>query len=250
MDLQGTNYEIYRLSKKEWLSFGGQGIGLVSLICYVCYRSFWVFVFLLPVGLGYPLLIRKELKRKRLERLRSQFKDAILAAASCLHAGYSVEHAFAEALKEVDQIHGTDSMISEEIRLILRKTRVNRTFEEGLLDLASRSDLTEVKSFAEVFAAARINGGELMKMIAQTAEIIGEKIRLREDLLTATASRRLEFKVMCSVPILIVLYLDLTSPGYFMVLYTTGAGRLIMSGCLLVYLAAVGLARKWLEISL
>ena len=250
MELQDTSYKIYRLSKKEWLSYGGQGIVFVSVICYVFYRSFFVFLLLLPIGLGYPFLIRKELKRKRLERLRGQFKDAILAAASCLNAGYSVERAFSEALKEVDQIHGSDSMISEEIRLILRKTGVNRTFEEGLLDFASRSGLPEVKSFAEVFLAARSNGGELMKMIAQTAEIIGEKIRIREDILTVTASRRLEIKVMCSVPILIVLYLDLTSPGYFEVLYTTFVGRMIMTVCLVTYLASMWLAKKLLEISL
>ena len=89
-----------------------------------------------------------------------------------------------------------------------------------------------------------------MKMIAQTAEIIGEKIRIREDILTVTASRRLEIKVMCSVPILIVLYLDLTSPGYFEVLYTTFVGRMIMTVCLVTYLASMWLAKTLLEISL
>ena len=237
------------MSKKEWLTYGGQGILYVGLVSFVFYRSVWVFLALVPVGICYPLMIRNDLKRRRLEVLRGQFKDAILSLASCLNAGYSVENAFSEALKETDRIYGRESMISEEIRLMIRKTKVNRTLEEALLDFAKRSGLEDVKSFADVFLAAKVSGGELMKIIARTAEIIGEKIRIQEDILTATASRRLEQKIMNMIPILIVVYLDVTSPGFFDVLYTTLVGRLIMTGCLVVYLGAIVLAKKMLEIS-
>lgn len=237
------------MSKKEWVSYSGQGILYVGVLSFVFYRSVWVFLALVPVGICYPLMIRKDLKRKRLERLRGQFRDAILAVASCLNAGYSVENAFSEALREVDRVHGRESMMSEEIRLMIHKTRVNRTFEESLQDFAVRSGLDDAKSFADVFLAARVSGGELMKIIARTAEIIGEKIRIQEDILTATASRRLEQKIMNMIPIVIVLYLDLTSPGFFDVLYTTMAGRMIMTGCLFVYLGAIVLAGKMMEIA-
>ena len=69
---------------------------------------------------------------------------------------------------------------------------MNQTFEEALGDFAERSGLDDVKNFADVFLAARKSGGELMKIIARTAEIIGEKIRIQEEILTATASRRME----------------------------------------------------------
>ena len=129
----------------------------------------------MPVGMLFPLMLRKQLKKRRLETLRGQFKDAILAVASGLNAGYSVENAFAVSLKEMEEIHGSDSMIAQEIRLILRKVRLNLTFEEALGDFAKRSDLDDVKNFSDVFLAARKSGGELMKIIARTAEIIGEK---------------------------------------------------------------------------
>lgn len=208
-----------------------------------------MFLALLPVGMCYPLVKRSELKRKRLEELRIQFKDAILSAASSLNAGYSVELAFSEALKDVNRIYGQDSMMSEELRLILHKTRVNQTFEEALLNFALRSGLDDARSFAEVFLVARASGGELMKTIAGTAEIIGEKIRVKEEILTSTASRRLEQRIMSVVPIGIVLYLELTSPGFFDVLYTSMAGRVLMTVCLGVYLSSLYLAKKMLEIA-
>lgn len=75
----------------------------------------------------------------------------------------------------MEEIHGNDSMIVREIRLILQKVRMNLTFEEALGDFAERSGLDDVRNFADVFLAARKSGGELMKIIARTAEIIGGK---------------------------------------------------------------------------
>lgn len=230
------------------MRYGAEGILYAALLNFVFYRSSRLFLISLPVGLSYPLFLKADLKKKRREELTLQFKDAILFLAACLNAGYSVENAFAEALKETDRLYGNESMISEEIRLLLHKIRLNRTVGEALLNFAERSGIREVRSFAEVFLAARESGGELMKIIAQTAEIISEKIKIQEDILTATASRRLEQKIMSAIPVLMVIYLELTSPGYFDILYTTGIGRILMTVCLLVYLASLQMAKKFLEI--
>ncbi len=243
------DYKIYELSKKEWLLYGGQGGLYLAVLSFVFYRSIFVFLLLLPLGVCYPIFMKKDLKKKRMEQLNLQFKDAILSVAASLRAGYSVENAFAVSLDEVSRIHGEDSMISKEIRLLLQKNRMNLTFEEALENFAARSGLEDVKSFSDVFLAARRNGGGLMKIIARTAEIIGEKIRVQEDIITATASRRMEQKVMSAVPVLIVFYMELTSPGFFDILYTTVAGRIIMTACLLVYLGALYMAKTFMEIS-
>ena len=139
-------------------------------------------------------------------------------------------------------------MIAGELRLILHKIAYNQTFEEAFRDFAARSGLEDVQSFADVFTAAQKSGGELMKIIARTAEIIGEKIRIQEDILTATASRRMEQKIMSGIPILIVFYIEFTSPGFFDVLYESVPGRLLMTVCLFVYFISCITAKRILEI--
>ena len=207
-----------------------------------------LFAVLAPMGICYPLILRKDLKRRRKEALKLQFKDAILSAASGLNAGYSVENAFAAALEEMDRLYGKDSMISQELRLILAKTRMNRAFGEALGDFARRSGLEDIQSFSEVFLAARKSGGELVRIIARTAEIIAEKIRIQEDIMTATAARRMEQRIMSAIPLLIVFYIELTSPGFFDLLYGTAAGRVVMTVCLGIYLGACSLSKRILEI--
>ena len=88
------------------------------------------------------------------------------------------------------------------------------------------------------------------QIIARTAEIIGEKIRIQEEILTATASRRMEQKIMSAIPILIVVYIELTSPGFFENLYSTMGGRILMTICLGIYLVSCQLAKSFLEIEI
>jgi len=244
----GINYRIYELSKRERLIFVAKGVLLDAVFSFVFYRSIGVFLVFLPLAVCYPLFMRKELVKRRTEELRMQFKDAITALSACLNAGYSIENGFVEALRETDRVYGKNSMISGEIRLLLHKIHLNRTVEEALKDFAERSGIDDVKSFADVFLAARESGGELMKIIGKTTDIIGEKIRIQSEISTATASRRLEQKVMSAVPMGIVFYMELTSPGFFDVLYTTALGRIIMTGCLVVYLASMAAVEKILEI--
>ena len=50
------------------------------------------------------------------------------------------------------------------------------------------------------------------------------------------------------IPFLIMAYLQLTSAGFFDVLYGNPAGIVIMTGCLAVYLAAFLLSEKIVDI--
>lgn len=227
----------------------GIGVLYLAVLNYVFYRSMVLFALSLPGALAAPLLAKKELKKKRLRRLRLEFRDAILAVSAGLDAGYSVENAFESAEKEMERVHGRDSMICGELSLLLSRLKFNRTLEEALEDFADRSTLTDVRSFSEVFLAAGKSGGELMKIIGRAAGTIGEKIRIEEDIRVATASRRMEQRIMSAVPICIVFYMETASPGFFAPLYETAFGRVLMTACLAVYLTACALSAKILEIA-
>ena len=63
-----------------------------------------------------------------------------------------------------------------------------------------------------------------------------------------TASRQFEQKIMNLLPFFIILYIDITSPGFFDLMYTTGIGRILMTGCLVVYGLAIWIAGRILDI--
>lgn len=246
----GTDYGQYRLSPVQWLVYGGAGVGICALTAYIFYRSLAAFAVLMPLGLLSPLIQKKRLKKKRLRQLSLEFKDGIQLLASYLSAGYSLENAVSMSAGELKELYGKQGMAAAEFEEIGSRANMNRPVEEGLIEFGERSGLEDISNFAQVVAAAKRRGGGMVEMINQTAGMIRDKIQVQEEIHTMTAAKVLEQQVMSAVPFLIVLYIDITSPGFFDIMYETAAGRWAMTLCLGLYGAALILAGRILEIEI
>lgn len=180
--------------------------------------------------------------------LASQFKEGMAVLASALSAGYSVENALAVSEQELSLLYGREGMITREFSGMVQQLRMNRTAEQLLSDLADRSGLEDIWNFSEVFSAAKRSGGDLGSIMRHTADVIRDKMQVKEEIATLTASKQFEQKIMNMIPFFIVFYVDSTSPGFFSQMYGTGLGRMLMSVCLVVYLAAYAMSQKILAI--
>lgn len=221
---------------------------MCGLFAYTFYRSWEVFLAALPAAFFYPLWERRRRKEKRQAMLASQFKDGMMILASGLSAGYSIENALTAGEQELTLLYGADGMITREFAGMAQQIRINRPVEQLLMDFAKRSGLEDVQNFAEVFSVAKRSGGDLGGIMRHTADMIRDKMQVREEIATLTASKQFEQKIMNMIPFLIVFYVDISSPGFFEQMYGTGLGRMLMSGCLVVYLTAYVLAQKILAI--
>ena len=244
----GDDYRVYRLTAGEWLRYGAQGAALCGLAAYTFYRSITAFFLLLPLGLCYPLWKKKNLQKERTRKLTLQFKEGILILASFLGVGYSLENGLSMSVKELERLCGADAMITEEFGRLAAGVRMNHPPELLLTRFGERSGIQDVDNFAQIFAVARRSGGELVAIIGHTAGIIRDKVQVQEEIHTMTAVRVFEQRIMNGIPFAIILYIDLTSPGFFHVMYETFAGRAVMTFCLLLYAGAVLLADHILEI--
>ena len=100
----------------------------------------------------------------------------------------------------------------------------------------------------EIFAAAKRNGGELGSIIAHTTEIIRERINVSEEINNLTASQRYQQRIMNMLPFAIILYIDLTSRGFFDAMYQTLLGKAVMLICLILYGISFAMSEKILDI--
>ena len=241
------DYRRYYFSKKEYVLFAIQALGIVSLVSYLFYHSLLAMVLVIPF---YPVFLRMKaqvLLQKQKSMLQEQFKEAICALATALGAGYSIENAWKEARKEVEKLFGEHALIVQELNHMLAHLEMNVSLEELLSDFALRSRLEDVGSFCQVFLFAKRSGGDFIGIIHATANRISRKVDLQREIITDLAARRLESRVMNMVPMFMLLYLNLTSPGYFDLLYGNLSGVIIMSLCLLFYLLAYVWSERMLQ---
>ena len=224
------------------------GIGVTVFLAYIFYRSLFAVIFLCPIIPFCVKAQKKHLCKKRKEKLTLQFKDALQAVSASLQAGYSLENAVLEALHDMENMYGKEGLITHEIAAITRGIRNNRTPEELFMQLAQRSGVEDIQDFAEVFVIAKRGGGDLPSVIRVCSVTISDKIETAKEIGTLIAAKKLEGRIMDVIPCAIMLYIDLTSPGFFDVLYHTPFGRVIMTGCLAVYAGAILLSEKMMSI--
>lgn len=145
-------------------------------------------------------------------------------------------------------LYGKKSSIVRELDYIRRGLDNNLVIEQMLLELGMRSGVDDIRQFGEVFAIAKRSGGNLTETIAMTAAMIEEKADVEQEIDVMISSRKMESNVMSLVPFFMILYMDISSAGFFDGLYHNIAGAAIMTVCLVIYAAAYLLSRKLVDI--
>lgn len=244
----GVDYGTYILSGREWILYSAEAILILAVIAYFFYHSVWACLFLSPIFFIFLKEKKKELIKIRRHELNVQFKDAVLSVSANQRAGYSVENAFREAYKDMAMLYGTESCICREISHIIKGLDNNITLERMLYDLGVRSHVSDIMQFADVFMIAKRSGGNMTEILSDTADTIEQKITVDKEIQVLVSAKKMEQKIMNMVPFLIIIYIELTSKGFFDVLYHNLMGVLVMTVCLAVYLAAYVISRRLVEI--
>ena len=241
------DYHEYQWGRGERWKVVGISIGVVLLLAYFFYRSVFAVLPLSFTGiLAFRYLYAGRLAGQQ-EELGQQFRECILAVSVTLQSGYAIENAFLESEQDMNLLFGENSFICEELRVIRRGLHINIPLEELLRDFGARSNCEEIVWFAEVFSIAKRNGGNLVEIIRGTAELIGRKLDAKREIAAILSGKRMELAIMEGMPFLFFLYIGLTNPGYFDTLYHNLSGIAIMTGCLIVYLAAFALGERMLR---
>lgn len=246
-NLKQQDYHSYKWKSRELLPVGLRVVGAIVVLAWFFYRSLWAVLPLTAVGVWYFRKIERDKAQRCREELALQFKECILSVATALNAGYSIENAFMESRRDMEILYGEDSLIYGELEHIRRGLVTNITLEELLFDLGKRSGSEEIRQFATVFTIAKRSGGKMDEVIRSTSQLMEQRLDAYQELQIVLSGRRMEQNIMKVMPFGVLGYVGVTYPGYFSPLYHNLQGILIMTGCLVLYLAAYVSGEKILE---
>ena len=242
------DYSKYRLDRREWCLCLGVSMGLAGVIAWLFYRSIYGMLCFPVVYVFYRKRYKREHLKERTMQLLTQFADAMQAVSSALLAGYSMEHAWQESQKEMEQLWGRDSYIGRELAGMNTVVAMNEPLEKVLGEFAKRSGCEDIESFAEIFTFAKRGGGDFARIIHTTVLKLTDKIEVEQEIATVLAGKRLEGRIMDGMPLFILAYLNLTSGDFLAALYGNLLGAAIMTGALAGYFAALRLSEHILDI--
>ncbi len=245
--MQEKDYTTYAFTPIEGVIYTCVFMGISALYSLLFYDS------LIPVFLSlfllkfYYKLLKESLINRQKEKLLLEFKEWLFSLNTSLTSGYALENAIRESLTEMDTLFGKKSYIYTEVLLMSNKLRLNIPLEEILHNFSIRSGLNDIHSFSEVIALVKLNGGDMINIIKNASETIGEEINLKNQISTAVSSSRYELYIMAAFPLLIIKYVDFTQPGFFSPLYHNLFGIAVMTIALFIYFTSLVIANNILK---
>lgn len=244
------NEEIISTTKKERSLLLLKSIGIVLLLNYFFYKSIWAFAPLTIIGYFFFKEEKKNLLRKKRDVAKEQFKELLLLTATGQKAGYSVENAFLSGYEEMQLLYGADSSICRMLRRLIRGKENNIAFSDIWRQIGRQTRIPEVQEFSQVFEIAQKSSGNAASVMEKTADIIIQKIEIEKEITVLLSAKIMEQKIMNIMPFMIMLYVSLTSPGYFDRMYHSIIGVLLMSIGLIVYIIAYIISIHFISIEI
>lgn len=234
-----VRYDQYEMSKRERVACT---IGLVTMALVLSYIMYdWVF--LAPLGLlAYKPVCRLyekyQIKRRRL-RLTTEFNDFLYFISVSFSLGRTMTQALEEGGKNLEETYGNESLLVGEISYMLSEIKeTNASDVELLKGFAIRTDNEDISDFVTMYENCKETGGNIIDAIGTATTIISEKILIEGEIESMASQRKLEGRIIALMPFLIIVFLKMTGPDYISVMYTTLAGRIIMSLTLCSVIAA------------
>ncbi|MCR5156058.1 MAG: type II secretion system protein F [Butyrivibrio sp.] len=225
-----------------------QGAVIALLFGRLFYDSWLAVMILLPLILPW-FVHEKTLQNQRNRRLMGiQFRDAIGSVLTSMKAGYSVENAFIAAYHDMALLYGKSSLICNALAGIRKGLSNNIPIEKLLHAVGKKSGNRDILDFAEVFTVAKRGGGNMTEIIGRTIAVISRKMDVEKEIDVLISAKRMEAGIMNLVPFFIILYISITSKGFFEPLYHNLPGIILMTVCIGLYIGAYLMSERIVNI--
>lgn len=247
----GKNYNEYCMTVGQRLLYTLEAAVFIFSLSFIFYRSFMFSILLVPASPLYLRIKKPHLIELQKKELNVQFKDMLYSLSSSLSAGKSIEMSLREVRRDIAVLYpDNEAYIVKEVEHIIRKLDMNGTVESALADFAARSHVDDIESFSEVFGICKRSGGNMVEVIRNTTGIINDKVEIRQEIDTMLTERRFEQKVLNMLPPAMVLMLSLSAADYMEPVFTTFAGRMVMTLAIVLFSAAYFISGKIMDVKL
>lgn len=238
-----------RDKKKELAKVFGTSMGITGAVAVLFFNCIWLMLVQPLVFFVLYKIQKKRLQKQRTQELSNYFIDAMKAVSAGLMAGLSMENAWIEAQKELLALYGKENPLYQEFCEMNKKIAMSVPIEELLYEFSIRTKVEDIELFAEVFSFAKRGGSNMTRVIESTTHHIKQKQETAQQIRLMIAAKRYEAMVMDIIPVAMLIYLRVFSPGYLDVLYEAWWGRVFMLVVIVIYVFAIWLAEKIMNIS-
>ena len=169
-----------------------------------------------------PFLVLTLKKRRRIDAFNKILPDAIDMMARSLRAGHSMVAAISIVAEHAAEPVGS------EFGEVFRKQNFGLPLRDALTQLLERIPSQDLRVVVTGILVQKDTGGNLAEILDRTVRVIRERLRIQGEIRTHTAQGRMTGWILCALPIIMLVLINLINPGYSTVLFQAGTGRTLL----------------------
>lgn len=196
-----------------------------------------------PIILG-PYYILKRRSVERLLRIEQQLDPWLLMLSNALKASPSLGEAISNSGKLMRP------PMSEELDLALKEMKLGTPLDQAILNMSTRIGSGSVSSALATILVGRQTGGDLPKILEESAKTLREMARLEGVVRTKTAEGKTQAYVLGVIPFVLIGAIHMVDEHWLEPLGETTLGFVIIGVAAIFWLAAIFLARRILAVDI
>ncbi len=190
------------------------------------------------IGLAVsPLLARVYLDR-RIKQRRKKFEEAFPEALTLIASSLSAGHTFLRAIQMMNE--EAEGPLAEEFGRVVAETELGDPLVDALERLAQRIDIRDVDWVVQAIKIQQTVGGKLADLLHTLADFIRAREEVRREIDVLTAEGRVSAFVLGGLPALLLVAIQVLSPGYLDPMYQ-GWGWVWLGGAALITMMSIGI---------
>lgn len=204
----------------------------------------WSSFLAVPAAVLAPYWYILVLRKRRFDRFKNLFPDALDSLARALRSGATVSGALDIVAREAE------GPVATEIRKTFVEVNLGVSWERALKNLAERMPLSEVSLFVAALQIHSRTGGRLGDVMNRLSESMREQNSLIGEVRSIAAHGRLTGLVLTLVPIAIACLMMVVSPSYIAVLFNHPYGKHLIAAAGVCLVLAHFVIQKLVDIEL
>lgn len=213
--------EFYIISIKIFISIIFGILYLISSLINYDFKFLFFIICLLAGFFLYDLiLIVKYNKRRKL--IENDLLNALVIMNNSFKAGYNITQAIDIVVNDLN------GPIKEEFIKIKYDINYGLDLADVFDNFYNRVKIEDAKYITSSLSLLNLTGGNLIGIFNSIETTFTNKKRLKDELSALTGSSLMIYRVLVSMPFILILIITVVSPAYFNPLFTTSLGLFII----------------------
>lgn len=161
-------------------------------------------------------------KNRRLKKFDHGLPDSIELMARALRAGHSMASSI-EVIAEQ-----SPEPLGSEFAVVFQQQKFGIPFRDAILQLGQRVPSKDLHFLITAILVQKETGGDLTEILDRTTYVIRDRVRIQGEIKTYTAQGRLTGWILGALPVVLLLIINLITPGYSTLLFHDPTGQTLL----------------------